>query len=994
MANNTKKQKPGGFNPFPKMEEEVLEFWEKNKIFEKSVDREAENGEYVFYDGPPFATGLPHYGHLVASIMKDAVPRYWTMKGYRVERRWGWDCHGLPIENLAEKELGLEDKTDIEKYGVAKFNEYCSSIVLRYAEEWKKTIRRIGRWVDMENDYKTMDSNYTESIWWVIKSLWEKDLLYRGHKSMHMCPRCGTTLSNFEVTLGYKDIKDLSATAKFELVDEPGTYILAWTTTPWTLIGNVALAVGSNIDYALVEVADKNMSGSNPSEAGKTKLNPAMQKVIIAKNRIEEIFTKQGDEYKILEEFKGSALFGKSYQPLFDYFSKDENLENKENGWKVFTGDFVSTEDGTGVVHIAPAFGEDDLNLGKEYNLPWAQHVDGAGRFTKEVKDWSGEEVKPKDDVKATDKKIIEWLKENNKLFASDEYAHSYPHCWRCDTPLLNYATDSWFVRVTKFRDKLVAANQAVSWVPEHIKNGRFGKWLEQARDWAISRNRYWGAPLPVWLCDKCDEMKVIGSRAELKEFSGVEADDLHKQFVDEVTWDCKCGGKMKRIPEVLDCWFESGSMPYAQEHYPFENKEKFEAIFPAQFIAEGLDQTRGWFYSMIVLATALFDKSSYKNVIVNGIVLAEDGQKMSKRLNNYPDPSDLFEQYSVDALRYYLLSSPVLIAENLNFSEQGVLETLRKVEMLLWNVYKFYAMYAGDKEQISKPDSDNILDKWILSKLFKLIQEVEKQMDAYTIPKAVRPIGDFINDLSTWYIRRSRDRFKGSDEKDKEAALKTTAFVLSELCKTMSPFMPFLAEQVWQKVNNINFDEENRSVHLETWPELGDTDEEILNKMEEVGKLVELGLAKRDEHSIKVRQPLAKMEAENVGIELGKDYLELIKDEVNVKEVIVSKGSDNTSVKLDTELTAELKAEGIKREVVRFINALRKQAGMTINDEAIVYWVSDDSELSNIIEDQKEYIMKDTLTSVMNQEKKEDVEKTKEVKVNGISLYLGISKK
>jgi isoleucyl-tRNA synthetase len=1011
-------------NPFPAMEEEVLNFWEKNGIFEKSVNNPpnplyqgGSKGDYIFYDGPPFATGEPHYGNLVASIMKDAMPRYLTMQGYRVERRWGWDCHGLPVENLAEKELGFKSKQDIEAMGVAKFNDYCKSIVLRYAEEWKKTIRRIGRWVDMENDYKTMDPDYMETIWWVFKSLWDKKLVYKGYKAMHICPRCGTTLSNFEVTQNYKDIKDLSATVKFELEDEPGTFVLAWTTTPWTLIGNVALAVGENIDYVKIKIepeAEFTENNGVDESYNKEKNNY----LITAKDSLEKVVnsfrfkneTNKPDAryWHIEENFKGKDLVGKKYKPLFDYYAKDEKLENKANGWKIYAGDFVTTEDGTGVVHIAPAFGEDDMNLGKENNLPFIQHVSMNGIIKPEVKDFAGMEVKPAGDTQKTDVEIIKYLAHNELLFHKEKYEHSYPHCWRCETPLLNYATDSWFVKVTDLKDDLIKNNQNIQWVPEHIKDGRFGKWLEQARDWAISRNRYWGATLPVWICDKCEEKIVVGSREELKKLSGNEVNDLHKQYVDEITWSCKCGGTMKRIPEVFDCWFESGSMPYGQEHYPFAGKKyRDNSPVPADFIAEGIDQTRGWFYTMTVLSTALFGSEPAKNIIANGIVLAEDGQKMSKHLKNYPDPSSLFNKYGVDAMRYYLLASPVLVAENLSFSEDGVKESLRKIVMILWNVYKFYAMYATDlpltrgtkgvddgEEKCNPPYQGvgNILDKWILARLNILIKEVSVGMESYNIPKAVRPIDDFINDFSTWYIRRSRDRFKSDNEADKKSALHITQYVLIQLAKVMAPFTPFIAEQIWQKVTGHNFKDENKSVHLEAWVLYDDPmekeDMEILKQMEEVRKIVELGLAKRDEAGIKVRQPLASLEVKSQKSKVkSKEYIELIKDELNIKDVVFADSEGDIEVKLNIEMTDDLKLEGLKREIVRLVNNLRKNAGLTIQDRIVLSWQSDSELIKNVFAKMSDELKKDTLSEKIIEGDGE------EVKVNGEIVKLGISK-
>jgi isoleucyl-tRNA synthetase len=1013
---NKEENKKGASNPFPQMEEDVLEFWERGKTFQKSLDKEAPHGDYVFYDGPPFATGLPHYGHLVASIMKDAVPRYWTMRGYRVERRWGWDCHGLPVENLAEKEMELSDKTEIEKKGVDCFNDYCQGIVMRYANEWKGTIKRIGRWVDVENDYKTMDADYMESIWWVFKTLWDKGLIYKGYKSMHICPRCGTTLSNFEVAQGYKDIKDLSAIAKFELVDEPGTFVLAWTTTPWTLIGNVALAVGEEIEYVKSKSQNDNLKLEN-------------EIFIIAKERIDEIL--KDCEYEIVEEFKGEKIIGLKYKPLFDYYSKDEKLENLENGWKIYGAGFVSTEEGTGVVHIAPAFGDDDLKLGQENNLPFIQHVDMDGRLVPAVTDFAGLEVKPKpssaeamagkDDHMKTDIEIIKYLAHKNLLFHKEKYEHSYPHCWRCDSPLLNYATDSFFVQVTKIKDDLIANNQKVHWVPEHIRDGRFGKWIEQARDWAISRNRYWGAPLPVWNCADCGNTVVVGSREELEKLSGQKLENLHKQFVDKISWSCECGDEMRRVPEVLDCWFESGSMPYAQEHYPFENKEKFEKNFPADFIAEGVDQTRGWFYTMMVLATALFGREAAKNIIVNGIVLAEDGQKMSKRLNNYPDPTGLFDTYSVDSLRYYLLSSPVLVAENLNFSEDGVKEVLRKVQITLWNVVKFYELFGDTSPQPSPSkgegennghESENVLDRWILARLNELLMEVTDNMDRYDLPRAVRPIEGFVNDLSTWYIRRSRDRFKSSSAStfakataDKEAsedkvhALHTTRFVLIELAKIIAPFMPFLAEQIWQRLSGFNFEDENRSVHLENWSSFAKAMEDkpesgkIIEEMEVVRKIVEMGLAKRDEAGIKVRQPLQKLEVRSKKLELDNQYIELIRDEVNVKEILFEKIEGDMGVELDLNITPELKQEGVKREIVRFVNGLRKDAGLSIGDAVDLVVVTESENIKAVLEKFQSKILKETLSqSLFDKEIAEMI--SKNVKIENEQVLIGIVKK
>lgn len=1009
-------------NQFAVMENEVNDFWDKADIFQKSVERTAPKGDYVFYDGPPFATGNPHYGHIVGSVMKDVVPRYFTMNGFKVERKWGWDCHGLPIETLVEKKLGFSQKKDIIGYGIDKFNEECRQAVEGYSDEWEKVIKRLGRWADMKNSYRTMDLDYMESIWWVFKQLWDKNLIYEGYRSIHVCPRCETTLSQSEVSEGYKDIKDLSAIAKFKVISagshtspQPSpsqgegaeTYILAWTTTPWTLIGNVALAVGSEIDYVKVDYNGVDL--------------------IIAKSRVEQVFKDK--EYKVIAEYKGIDLVGLKYEPLFDYYSRDEKLPNRENGWQVYAADFVTTEDGTGVVHIAPAFGEDDLNLGKQFNLPFVQHVSMGGIIDAVAENFAGLSVKPIDDHTTTDIEIIKHLAHSERLFHKEKYEHSYPHCWRCDTPLINYVTSSWFVKVTEVKEKALENAKDINWSPAHIKEGRFGNWLSGARDWSISRQRFWASVMPIWVCTgskesadggkgphaakalrgKCNHKVVFGSVAELEEACGQKVTDLHKHIVDELTFTCsECGGIMQRIPDVLDTWFDSGSMPYAQMHYPFENKEKFEANFPAAFIAEGIDQTRAWFYYMHVLGTAVIGKPAFDNVIVNGIVLAEDGKKMSKRLNNYPDPMAMFEKYSADAMRSYLLTSSIVAAENLNFSEKGVEEAMRKNIMILWNVYKFYEMYAGESElritnHESRIESQNVLDQWILARLDALVEEVTKNMNAYDLPRSVRPIGDFINELSTWYIRRSRDRFKsdatppsplegegwGEVGDDRQNALVTTKFVLIELAKVMAPFMPFISEQLWQKVSGYNFTDSDKSVHLEFWPGLESRvtshESRVLEEMEVVRKIVEAGLAARDDKGIKIRQPLPYYSTDIVK-ELATEYADIIKDELNVLEI---KFGNN---ELGTEMTEELLNEGSKRELVRFINALRKNAGLTIEDRVVIYYSSVDARIHFVMTNMNEALMRDTLADAIKSEKVE-VLIGKDVIVNGAVAWLGLKK-
>jgi len=973
---------------FKDKEKEILDFWDKNSIFQKSVDRDAPQGDYLFYDGPPFATGLPHYGHLVASLMKDVVPRYWTMKGYRVERKWGWDCHGLPIENIVEKNKGFATKKDIEKYGVDNFNEDCRSRVMEYADAWKSTIRRIGRWVDMKNDYKTMDLEYMESIWWVFKTLWDKGLIYEDYRSMHICPRCETTLSQSEVTEGYKDIKDLSLTAKFHLKEgqeygkgkyktKDSVYILAWTTTPWTLIGNVALAVGNDIKYSAL------------------RIKGVPELLIVATDLIKDVFKDQELEI-VHDDIKGTDLVGLEYEPLFPYYADDIKLANVKNGWKVYHGDFVNTEEGTGIVHIAPAFGEDDMNLGKEHKLPFVQHLGMDGFINSEVTDFAGLNVKPKGDHSKTDVEILKYLDKAGRHFSKEKYEHSYPHCWRCDTPLLNYATSSWFVNVLKIKDNLLKSAKNINWTPEHIKDGRFGKWLEGARDWSISRQRFWGSVIPLWQCDKCEERVVVGSVEELKKLSGVEVKDLHKHIVDKVTFDCKCGGKMTRIPDVLDCWFESGSMPYAQFHYPFANKDSFDKKFPAEFIAEGADQTRAWFYYLHVIAGGVKDSHSFNNCIVNGIVLAEDGKKMSKKLSNYPEPDIVMEKYGADALRMYLLSSPVMTAENLSFIEKDLQTTYRRFTGILQNVMNFYLMFRGDKvldgQQPKNLDSD--LDKWIVSKLVALHQEVTTEIESYNLVKATRPIFDFVDSLSTWYVRRSRDRFKGENEDDKQQAIETLGFVLRELSIIIAPFAPMTAEIAYQA-----FDNKSESVHLEEWSELNKKliDEKVLVNMDAVKQVAEKAHALRAKSGMKVRQPLANLEVK--GVKLSKNYTAILENELNVENVKVVKQvntskawivDEEETVSLDTNLTDELKDKGVVREVIRFMNTLRKDAGLKPSDHPVETYKTKSTYLKKVIAKYKdELILATSAGDIVETE--EDLDTSKECKINKEEIILGL---
>ncbi|NTW26833.1 MAG: isoleucine--tRNA ligase [Candidatus Moranbacteria bacterium] len=957
----------------PRMEEEVLKFWNEEKIFEKSLEIRKGAQEYTFYDGPPFATGTPHYGHLVGSTMKDVVPRYWTMRGFHVERKWGWDCHGLPIENIVEKELGSKAKSEIEKLGVEKFNELCRSKVLEYVDVWKVVINRMGRWADMDNAYKTMDLPYMESVWWVFKELWSKGLIYEGYRSMHICPRCETTLSQQEVSEGYLDIKDLSVIAKFELLEEPGTFVLAWTTTPWTLIGNVALAVNPAIDYAYVEMVNIQDDGSFKEEI-----------FVVAKDRVESLFKDKNVE--IVREISGAELLGKKYKPVFDYYAKTET-ENFANGWKIVGGDFVGAEDGTGIVHIAPAFGEDDLKLGQEHELPFVQHVGMDGVIKKEAGEFAGLSVKPIGDHTTTDVEIIKYLAKNKTLFAKEKYEHSYPHCWRCDTPLINYATSSWFVKVAQIKSSAIDLAKEIKWSPENIKEGRFGKWLEDARDWSISRQRFWASVIPIWRCE-CGETKVFGSVAELESVSGEKITDLHKHFVDRIVLKCEaCGQAMHRVPDVLDTWFDSGSMPYAQQHYPFENNEKFDQNFPAEFIAEGVDQTRAWFYYLHVIATAIKQSPAFKNVIVNGIVLAEDGKKMAKKLKNYPDPMLMFDKYGADTIRLYLMGSPVVAAQNLNFSEKDVAEIMRGMMRMLWNSYSFFVLYANidkweHRDFFKHSTATNLLDRWILSELNTLIISVHDGMENYEIHRAVRAFPKFIDDLSNWYVRRSRKRFwKSENDVDKNEAYATLHHVLVNLSKMMAPFAPFMAEEIFRNLTG------KESVHLEELP-TGDNhhvDEFLNDEMRRVREIVTEGLQLRAQAKIKVRQPLASVTIKGV---FADELVEIIKEELNVKSVAID-AEQIEKVLLDTVVTQELAEEGVAREIIRHIQEMRKEAGYEVDNRIKICY----NRQSSVFEKFGELIAKETLADSLVKGLMDDADLTKEIELDEGKNAIAIKK-
>ena len=878
---------------FPKQEEEILKFWKEDDTFKKSVSQREGAEEYVFYDGPPFATGLPHFGHFIPSTIKDIIPRYQTMKGKKVERRFGWDCHGLPVENLIEKELGINSKHEIEAYGVANFNEKCKASVLKYTSEWRQTITRMGRWVDFDHDYKTMNPDYMESIWWVAKSLWDKGLIYEGKYILPYCPRCSTVLSTHELAQGYKEKQDPAVTIRFKVTKAPEsindaemangkTYFLAWTTTPWTLPSNLGLCMGPKIEY--VKILDK--------ESG--------DYYILAESRLHAYYKNESD-YEIIYKKLGTEFLGAEYEPLFPYFaylkepakcSEETHQPCEKGAFRLFNADYVSTEDGTGIVHIAPAFGEEDNKVFAGTGIPNVEPMDAECKFTKEVSDYAGRFVKD------CDKDIMDRLKKEGKLVKRDTVVHQYPHCWRCGSPLIYRGIGSWFVKVADHHEQLLKANSQIKWQPAHIKEGRFGKWLAGARDWAVSRNRYWGNPIPIWKCDNpdCKNKLCVGSRDELKKLSGVYPDDLHKQFVDKISIPCeKCGGTMHRIPEVFDCWFESGSMPYAQQHYPFENKEYFEKHFPANFISEGLDQTRGWFYTLTVLASHLFDKPAFQNCIVNGLVLASDGRKMSKSLRNYTDPVEAINKFGADALRLFLIHSAVVKADDLRYSDEGVRDVIKNIILPLWNSYSFFVTYANiDKIQptghlFDEKLPSNPLDAWLLSITQKLVKDVTAGLDDYDLSGAVDPIVKFIDEMNNWYIRRSRRRFwKSENDADKKEAYEALYIALKTFSLVASPFIPFITEQIWQ---NLRTSEDKESVHLCDYPLYNEKwhNEELEFKMATVQKAVSMGRSLRNTFNLKNRQPLASVALvtrnENEKRVLA-EMEDSIREELNVKKV------------------------------------------------------------------------------------------------------------
>ena len=869
---------------FVEREKEVLAFWKENEIFEKSVDKNKGHESFNFYDGPPTANGKPHIGHILTRVMKDIIPRYKTMKGYYVCRKAGWDTHGLPVELEVEKQLGIDGKQEIEKYGIEPFIKKCKESVWKYKHEWEVMSDRIGYWADMKNPYITYDDNYIESVWWSLKQIADKGLLYKGYKIVPYCPRCGTALSSHEVAQGYKDVEEKSVFVKFAVKGRENTYFLAWTTTPWTLPSNVALCVNPKEDYAEIKVGDEHY--------------------IMAEALIGSVF---GDEKpEVLSVRKGKDYEYTEYEPLFDY-----DTGAKEKAYYVTCDGYVTLTDGTGVVHIAPAFGEDDSNVGKRYNLPFVQMVDSRGRFVEGAYDLVGMFAKDADKV------IIEKLRNEGKLFRELIFTHSYPFCWRCDTPLLYYARSSWFIKVTAVKEQLLASNASVNWMPPTIGTGRMGNFLENVIDWGISRERYWGTPLPIWVCNKCGKVHVVGSREELRKLGGLKEDiELHRPYIDAVKWKCECGGEMIRTPEVLDCWYDSGSMPFAQWHYPFENKDVFESTFPADFISEAVDQTRGWFYTLLAVSTTLFGKSPFRNCIVLGHVNDKDGIKMSKHKGNVVEPFTVLDKQGADATRWYFYTSSAPWLPS-RFSAENVSEAQRKFMGTLWNTYAFFVLYAeidgfNPAEHKLEDCKLTVMDKWILSGLNSLIKYVDEGLNEYKITETSRAIGEFVDNLSNWYVRRCRERFWGSGmNENKEAAYVTLYTVLSTLSKVIAPYVPFMAENIYRNLVVNFFPEAPESVHLCDFPVADESriDPELESGMNDVLKTVVLGRAARNKANIKNRQPLRRL-IYNGKKELSPELKALIEDELNVKEVDISADSAKY---ISYELKPQLKTLGPK---------------------------------------------------------------------------------
>ncbi|MGH7234626.1 MAG: isoleucine--tRNA ligase [Candidatus Saccharimonadales bacterium] len=950
---------------------DLISYWRKTRIFERSVEERPKDNSYVFYDGPPFITGVPHHGTLLSSIVKDAVPRYWTMKGKRVERVWGWDCHGLPAEVFTEKKLGISDKRDIgTKISLEDYILTCRENMVVTGNEWEATIERVGRWVDFKGAYRTMDKDYMESVWWAFKQLYDKGKIYEGEKVLLYCIRDATPISKAEVAQdnSYQDDTDPSVYVKFKLSDTKNSYLLAWTTTPWTLPANTAAAVNPDLDYAEVVLDDEIF--------------------ILAEQLVSKVLVDEKHQqlpFKLLRTFKGSELVGKSYDPLFEDLGKGAH--------QIWAADYVSIDEGTGVVHLAPAYGEEDYELSKANHIPIVANVDDYGIYTSG--EWEGMQVWE------ANRQIAKELHKKGTIWKIDYITHSYPHCHRCGTKLIYRAHPSWFLDVSSQKEQMLELNQSIYWFPEHIKSGRFAKTIESAPDWNISRDRFWATAMPVWKgvdSDGKEHIIVVGSYDELKELSGVELEDYHRPWVDDITFKID-GVEYSRIDKVLDCWFESGSMPFAQFHYPFENSEKFEINFPGDFIAEYVGQVRAWFYYLHTISTGLFNANAFNNVVVSGTLAGNDGRKMSKSYGNFTDPNELMDRYSADALRFLLLSSPVLNAEDFSLVDKDAADVSRKLSMI-WNIYDFFSLYADvDKWEwdsssgLTPPNSENSLDRWILSRVHQLNQSVDANMQAYDIPGALKEVLPFVDDASNWYVRRSRKRFwKTENDKDKNQAYATLHYVLVQLSQILAPFTPFLSEELYRLLTG------GESVHLLNWPVAGQIDQPLLEAMSNARAIINEGLRQRAEAGIKVRQPLASVSVP-IGNqdELGADLLSIIAEELNVKEVKLLTGKSKSSqllAAMDLRITPELKKEGITREIIRNVQNARKNAGLEVDDRIDLQLGSSSEEIKEAYTGKglADLIIKETLSLTLNAKELESAY-AETVSIDGAELGIKIKR-